>query len=53
VLDEIKVYHEQGKRAPQLEIRANELKAFLLKIMNKDEVDPRNEWSIKAHQLLA
>jgi hypothetical protein len=52
-MDEIKEHHEQGTRVPQLEIRAEELKVTIKHIMNEDEVDPRNEWNIKAHQLLA
>ena len=52
-MDEMKKYHEHGTHVPQIEARVAELKAFIRDIMDNDEVDPRNEWTIKAHQLLA
>ena len=53
LLEETKHYHEQGTHVPQLECRVAELKKFIKNIMDNDEVDPRNEWTIKAHELLA
>jgi hypothetical protein len=38
---------------PQLEARVEELKKDIKDIMDNYEVDPRNEWNRKAHELLA
>ena len=52
-MDQAKKSHEQGTRVPQIEARIDELKKKIRSIMDEDEVDPTNEWTIKAHQLLA
>jgi hypothetical protein len=52
LLDEVHKFHEHGTHVPQLESRVDELKKYIKRIMDEDEVDPRNEWAIKAHQLL-
>mmetsp|Transcript_41454 Transcript_41454/g.117364 ORF Transcript_41454/g.117364 Transcript_41454/m.117364 type:complete len:80 (-) Transcript_41454:184-423(-) len=53
LLPEMEHYHKQGMRVPQLEYRVNELKHQIKSVMDEYEVDPRNEWTIKAHELLA
>jgi hypothetical protein len=53
VLEEVKKYHAKGEKVPQLENRVKELKDFIRDIVDNDEVDPRSEWTIKAHELLA
>ena len=52
-MEEARLNHEKGTRVPQIEARIDELKAKIKQIMDEDEVDPRNEWTIKAHELLA
>lgn len=52
-MDEVKRFDEEGKHVPELDKKVDNLKHFIKDIMDNDEVDPRNEWSIKAHQLLA
>jgi hypothetical protein len=53
VLDEVKRFHAKGEKVPQLENRVKELKDIIRDIVDNDEVDPRSEWTIKAHELLA
>ena len=45
-------FHKDGTHVPQLELRMIELKNYLKDIIHNDEVDPNNEWAIKANQLL-
>jgi hypothetical protein len=52
LLEEVDTYHKQGTHVPQLEYRVQELKMALKSIMDEYEVDPRNEWVIKAHHLV-
>ena len=49
---EIDKFHHEGTHVPQLETRFSELKQQLKAIIHADEVDPRNEWAIKANELL-
>ena len=53
VLDEVKRFHDKGEKVPQLENRIKELKDIIRDIVDNDEVDPRSEWTVKAHELLA
>ena len=50
--EEVDKYHKEGTHVPQLEQRMVELKDFLKEVVHADEVDPNNEWAIKANQLL-
>jgi hypothetical protein len=52
LMSEQKKCQEQGTRAPQIDQRIVELKEYLRSIMDDYEVDPRNEWAIKAHHLV-
>mmetsp|Transcript_20107 Transcript_20107/g.32449 ORF Transcript_20107/g.32449 Transcript_20107/m.32449 type:complete len:80 (-) Transcript_20107:76-315(-) len=52
LLAEVDRYHKEGTHVPQLEYRVKELKHILRDIMDEYEVDPRNEWVVKAHQLV-
>jgi hypothetical protein len=53
VLDEVDRFHSKGERVPQLENRVKELMDIIRDIVDNDEVDPRSEWTVKAHELLA
>ena len=50
--EQVDKYHKEGTHVPQLEQRMIELKDFLKVVVHADEVDPNNEWAIKANQLL-
>jgi hypothetical protein len=52
VLDEVNRFHGKGERVPQLENRVKELKDLIRDIVHNDEVNPKSEWTIKAHELL-
>lgn len=51
-MEEVDKYHKAGTQVPQLEHRVTELKNLIRNIMDEEEVDPRNIWTIKAHELL-
>mmetsp|Transcript_22049 Transcript_22049/g.61349 ORF Transcript_22049/g.61349 Transcript_22049/m.61349 type:complete len:80 (-) Transcript_22049:1421-1660(-) len=52
LLDQERDLEQHGRRGPQLQMKIQSLKSAIKNIVNEDEVNPSNEWVIKAHELV-